>query len=155
MMNKTLSMFAFVSFLSLGLIVSNSHATGAMGKGGFREFDSRDLVGAPVKGSNGKLIGIVNEVIVDTGGHAFAVVNHGDYDLYGDGGVNTPVPLEVLRISQTKSGKENIVLNIDREHLDFAPFLDPTQMSNREYEANIYEYYGILPYWDEAQSCQR
>ena len=148
-------MFVLVSFLSLGMVVSNSHAAGKMGKRGFMEFNSMDLIGASVKGSHGEVIGIVNEVVVDTEGHAFAVINHGDYDLYGDGGVNTPVPFEALRISQTKSGKENLVLNIDREHLDFAPFLDPTQMSSRKYEASIYEYYGIQPYWTEANNCSK
>ncbi|HUL29685.1 MAG TPA: PRC-barrel domain-containing protein [Thermodesulfobacteriota bacterium] len=154
-MNKTLWMFALVSLLSLGLVVSSSHAASAMKKQGFRDLNSMDLIGASVKGSSGKLIGVVSEVMVDNGGHAFAVINHGDYDLYGDGGVNTPVPIEALRIYETKAGKEVVLLNIDTEHLDFAPFLDPTQMKNREYEANIYEYYGIRPYWDETNSCSK
>ena len=126
-----------------------SDAAGTIGKGGFMELNSLNLVGASVKGSGGKLIGIVNEVMVDSGGHAFAVINHGAADLYGDGGVNTPVPLEALRISQTKPGKDIVFLNMDREHLDFAPFLDPTKTNNRQYEANIYEYYGLQPFWTE------
>jgi ribosomal 30S subunit maturation factor RimM len=76
-MNKTLLMFVLVSFLSLGMVVSNSHAAGKMGKRGFMDFNSMDLIGASVKGSHGELIGVVNEVMVDTGGHAFAVINHG------------------------------------------------------------------------------
>jgi sporulation protein YlmC with PRC-barrel domain len=128
---------------------TRSGAAGTMGKSGFMELNSLNLVGASVKGSGGKLIGIVDEVMVDSRGHAFAVINHGAADLYGDGGVNTPVPLEALRISQTKPGKDIVFLNMDREHLDFAPFLDPTKTNNRQYEASIYEYYGLQPYWTE------
>ena len=122
---------------------------GSARKSGLMELNSLNLVGASVKNSHGKLLGIVNEILVDSDGHAFAVINHGDYDLYGESGVNTPVPLEALRISQIKPGKESVVLNIDREHLDFAPFLDPTKTNNRQYEASIYEYYGLRPYWTE------
>ena len=113
------------------------------------ELDSRDLVGAVVKDSHGEFAGIVNEVMVDTGGNAFAIVNHG-YDLYGEGGANTPVPFQELTISKTKAGREGVVLKIDLKHLDFAPNLDPLQTSSRQYEARIYEYFGIQPHWTEG-----
>jgi len=149
-MNKTLFMLALVSFLSLGLLTSNSYAAGTAGKSGFMMFNSSDLIGASVKDSHGEFTGIVNEVMVDSGGHAFAIVNHGDADLYGESGVNTPVPFQELRISQTKGGQDVVVLKIDTEHLDFAPYLDPLQTNSRQYEANIYEYYGIQPYWTQS-----
>jgi hypothetical protein len=149
-MNKTLFILVLVSFLSFGLIVSSSHAAGMMGKSGFMTFNSRDLTGASVYDSHGELLGIVNGVLVDSGGHAFAIVNHGDYDLYGEGGANTPVPFEALRISETKAGKERVVFKMDMEHLDFAPPFDPTKSNDRQYEASIYEYYGIQPYWTES-----
>jgi len=119
--------------------------SGSAGKSGFMEFNSSNLVGAAVENSCGKVVGIVNEVMVDSDGHAFAVINHGDYDLYGESGVNTPVPFEEIRISQ--GGQDIVFLKTDMEHLDFAPYLDPTKTNNRQYEANIYEYYGIQPYW--------
>ncbi len=121
--------------------------SGTPTKGRFMQVDSRDLVGAAVENSCGKVVGIVNEVMVDSGGHAFAVINHGDYDLYGDGGVNTPVPFQELRIFQKKDGQDIAFLKTDMEHLDFAPYLDPLMMNSRQYEANMYEYYGIQPYW--------
>jgi hypothetical protein len=154
-MEKTALMLALVTFLSLSLVVPSSYARSAMGKRGFDIFDSKDLIGAPVKDSRGQLLGIINEVMVDSRGHAFAVVNHGDYDLYGQGGVNTPVPFEALRIYRTKSGAESAVFTMDAEHLDFAPFLDSTKIGNRQYEADIYGYYGIQPYWTEASSSSK
>jgi hypothetical protein len=124
--------------------------SGTPGRGTFMEVDSRDVVGAAVKDSCGKVVGIVNEIMVDSGGHAFAIVNHGDYDLYGEGGVNTPVPFQELRISQTKTGQDTVVLKTDTEHLDFSPYLDPLKLESRRYEASIYEYYGIQPYWTQS-----
>ena len=123
--------------------------SGTSGKSGFMELNSFNLVGATVENSCGKVVGIVNEVMVDSGGHAFAVINHGDYDLYGESGVNTPVSFEEIRISQRKGGQDIVFLKTDMEHLDFAPYLDPLKTHSRQYEANIYEYYGIQPYWTE------
>lgn len=147
-MNK-IYLVALISLLSLGLAASVSYAAGTTGKGGVRTLDSLDLIGVPVRNPQGEFLGLVTKVMIDSTGHAFAVVNHGDYDLYGPGGVNTPIPIAALRISETKSGKEKIVLNTDTEHLDFAPYLDPTQSNDRQYEANIYRYFGLQPPWAE------
>jgi len=116
----------------------------------FTEVNSRDLIGAAVENSCGKVVGIVDEVMIDSGGHAFAVVNHGDYDLYGEGGVNTIVPFEELRISRANDGQEIAYLKTDMEHLDLAPYYDPLKKESRQDEANLYEYYGIQPYWNEG-----
>ena len=151
-MNKTLLMLALVSFLSLGLLASGSHAARTTGRSGFMMFNSRDLIGAPVRDSHGELMGVINEVMVDSEGHALAVLNHGDSDLTGSAGINTPVPFEELRISETKAGKEIVALKTDMEHLDFAPYLDPFRMDSRRYEASIYEYYGISPKWTQSVS---
>ena len=151
-MNKTVLMLALVLLLSLGLVASNSYAAAATGRSGVMMFNSFDLLGAPVKDSHGEFVGIVNELLVDSGGHALAIVNHGDYDLAGPGGINTPVPFQELRIYKTKSDKDNIVLKMDTEHLDLAPYFDPTRINSRKYEASIDEYYGIHPYWTETRT---
>ena len=148
-MNK-IYLAAFVTLLSVGLAASASYAAGTAGKGGFMTFNSLDLIGVPVKSPQGRFLGLVNEVMIDSHGQAFAVVNHGDEDIYGPGGVNTPVPIAALRISETRSGKERIVLNTDTEHLDFAPYLDPSKMNNPQYEANIDMYFGLQPSWSEG-----
>ncbi len=144
---------AFVAVLSLGLAVSTSHAGNPMGRGMFMTFDSMDLIGTSLKNPQGEFLGLINGVEVDSGGHAFAIVNHGDYDLYGPGGVNIPIPFEALRISAASSGGLDVVLAMDTEHMDFAPFLDPTKSNDRQYEASIYEYYSIRPYWTDESGC--
>ena len=111
-------------------------------------FDSSNLIGAPVKDSHGEFVGFVNEVMVDSGGHALAV-NHGDYDLLVQV-YNTLYPSRNYGSPRTKAGQDTVVLKTDMEHLDFAPSLDPLKMKNRQYEANIYEYYGIQPYWTRS-----
>ena len=154
-MNRMIPLLALVSLLSLGLVVSVSYAGAPMGNGGFMTFNSIDLIGVPVENSYGGFLGIVDGIVIDSDGHAFAIVNHGDYDLYGPGGANSPVPFAALRISETKSGREDIVLNTDTEHLDFAPFFDPMQTNDRQKEANIYLYYGLQPYWTEGGACSK
>ena len=153
-MNK-ISMAVLAVLLSIGLGTSAAYAGGHMGKSGLKSFDSSELIGVPVKNSQGGFLGLVNGVMVASDGEAFAVVNHGDYDLYGSGGVNTPVPIAALRISETKSGKEMVVLNTDTEHMDFAPYLDPMKTHNRQYVADIDEYFGVQPAWNERGACSK
>ncbi len=153
-MNK-LYLAALVGLLSIGLVTSSSYAAGPMGKGGFTIFNSYDLIGAQVKNPQGRFLGLINEVVIGSDGQAFAVVNHGDFDLYGESGVNTPVPIAALRISETKSGKEAVVLNTDTEHMDFAPYLDPTENHDRQYEASIDRYFGIQPAWGREASMRK
>jgi hypothetical protein len=145
-MNK-FYLFALVTFLSVGLVASVSYAGSSMGKSGYMTFNSSDLIGVAVRNPQGRFLGLVNGIMIGSDGQAFAIVNHGDYDVYGPGGVNTPVPIAALRISEAQNGKEKIVLNTDTEHLDFAPYLDPTKNHDRQYEANIDSYFGLQPAW--------
>jgi hypothetical protein len=154
-MNKAMFMLALVSLLSVGLMASTSYAAGTTGRSGFMMLDSYNLIGAPVKDSHGELMGIVNEVMVDSRGNAFAVINHGDYDLYGSGGVNTLVPLQELRISPSASGRDIVTLKMDMEHFDLAPYLNPARKETRQEEANIYEYYGIQPSWSQSSESSK
>ena len=66
-MNETLFVVALISVLSLGLVAGNSYAGGMRGGSGFMMFDGSNLVGAPVKDSQGKMTGFVDEVMVDSG----------------------------------------------------------------------------------------
>jgi ribosomal 30S subunit maturation factor RimM len=146
-MSKTIKMLALVPCLVLGLVISNLRAATAAGNSGFMVFNSRDLIGSIVKDSCGKEIGVVDRIMVDSGGRAFAVVNHGDYDLTGSEGIDTPVPFEAMRIYPAKTGLDTITLKTDMEHLDLAPYLDPLKKYTTQDETHIYEYYGIQPSW--------
>ena len=145
-------LFGLISLLGFSLVASASYAAGPEGKT-LPTFDTMKLIGVAVRNPPGDFLGLVNEVIVDSRGQAFAIVNHGDYDIYGEGGVNTPVPIAALWIWENNSGKERIVLNTDMEHMDFAPYYDPSKSNNPQYEASIDRYFGIQPYWTEAGAC--
>lgn len=149
---KKVFLFGFIVLLGFGLVASGSFAA-SLGEKSLKTFDTMKLIGVAVRNPNGEILGLVNEIIVDSGGRAFAIVNHGDYDLYGEGGVNTPVPIAALKISERQSGKERIVLNTDAEHMVFAPYYDPTKVNDRQYEANVYSYFGVSPYWTEETKC--
>ena len=153
-MNKKLSLYVMVMFMGLTLAVSGAYATEMTGMAS-PVTSSLNLIGASVQDSHGEFVGIVNQVLIDSGGHAFAVINHGDYDLYGTGGVNTPVPFEVLRWTKGASGADKVVFTMDMEHLDFAPYLNPANPLTRQSEGNIYRYYGVEPYWTETVNCPK
>jgi hypothetical protein len=148
-MKKALLSLAFLA-LSLGLVASSAFASEKAIMGGFKMADHSKLIGAAVENSCDNFVGVINGIMVDPEGHAFAIINHGDYELYGDGGGNTPVPIEELRISRTNDGQQIAFLKTDMEHFDLAPYLDPLQTNSRQYEASLYEYYGIQPYWTEG-----
>ena len=146
-MSKTIKMLALVPCLVLALVVSNTYAAASAGNSGFKVFNSRDLIGAIVKNSCNKEVGVVDEIMVDSAGHAFAVVNHGDYDLAGSEGIDTLVPFEAINIHPVKEGLDTITLKTDMEHLDLGPYLNPLKKFTPRDEANVYEYYGIQPQW--------
>ena len=106
-------------------------------------FDSMNLLGLSVNNRMGKFYGLVGGVLIDSEGHTFVIVNHGDRDLTGSGGINTPIPFVVLRISKAQAGPARIVVNRDMEHLDSAPFFDPTKENNRQFAESIYLYWGV------------
>lgn len=89
--------------------------------------------------------------------NAFAVINIGsssDYPerlWYGDSRGLTLVPMAALKVSETKSGKLDIVLHSTEAKLEAAPLFDATKIDNPQYETHLYRYYGIQPYW--AEEC--
>ncbi len=114
-------------------------------------FDSMRLLGLSVDNRRGTFFGLVSGVLIDSEGHAFVIISHGDRNLTGSGGINTPVPFPVLRISKAQAGQARIVINRDMEHLDSAPFLDPNKENDRQFAERIYMYWGVQPYWSEKK----
>jgi hypothetical protein len=133
--------------------LSGAFAGGSMSQGGFRSFDSQDLIGAIVKTTHDDFLGLVSQLWVDTGGHAFAILNHGPDEYYGDGGGFTPIPLEAFRITELMPGQLQVVLNSNEKALEAAPAFNPVESTDLQYEANIYRYYGIQPYWTTSEEC--
>ena len=139
--------------LSLTVAISGAYAGGPMETGHFMTFDSHDFIGALVNNPQGEFLGIVSRLEVDSGGHAFAILNHGPDAYYGEGGGYTPVPIEALQLSEQKPGNLKIVAKLNEKQLEAAPFYNPTASDKRDYEADIYKFYGIQPYWTEEANC--
>ncbi len=118
-------------------------------QGNFALLDSKDLVGASVMDSKGEPLGLISGLEIDSQGHAFAIINHGSYEDCGEGGCLTPVPFAALQISKPTFGQITVALNMDEKRLEAAPFYDPTVTDSRQYEASIYQFYGIAPYWTD------
>ncbi len=152
-MNSKVYGFALVAILVLGLAASGAFAGMSMSQGGFKSFDSRDLIGAIVKNPQNDFLGLVSQLWVDTGGHAFAILNHGPDEYYGDGGGFTPVPIEAFRITEPTPGQLQVVLNSNEKALESARAFNPAESTDLRYEANIYRYYGIQPYWTIWEEC--
>jgi hypothetical protein len=145
-MKTIIRLTAMVFALSLGLAASSTNAEVSAGK--YTMVTNFDLLGAALNNSQGKVIGLVDKVLIDSEGHAFAIINHGDYDLTGSGGINTPVPVAALHILGKKAGEERVALKTDMEHLDLAPPYYPWKMGNPQYEQGIYEFFQIQTKWD-------
>lgn len=75
--NDEQDIFGCVSFAFEPRYAYFSYAESIMGKGGFMTFNSLDLVGVPVKNPRGRFPGLVDGVMIDSQGQAFAIVNHG------------------------------------------------------------------------------
>jgi len=133
-MKKGLLFIGLALLLAFGLAGSSSYADNwgwaesyasgrfpstpsTMEKGEFLLVDSVDLIGAPVKDSKGELLGLISMFQIDSQGHAFAVINHGSYEYYGEGGGFTTVPFEVLQISKPAPGQITVALNMAYPHL--------------------------------------
>lgn len=152
---KNLSIItAMIFLLSLGAFVPRAFASTQTTNGSYMTFNTDELVGSPVRNPQGALLGIVDGIMIDSEGHAYASVNNGDADLCGSGGVDTPVPIAALQISKQNSGQAKIVLNTDMEHMDFAPFLNPLRIDNIQYDANIYRYFGVQTHWGNCSQGQ-
>jgi len=138
--------FALGSLLSAGYVVVNSYATCSLGKNGFISFD---MFGVPVESPDGEFLGSFRNLLLSERNYddAFAIINIGS-----SRSRLIPVPMTALEISETQSGKLDIVLNSTEAELEVAPLFDATKIDNPRYETHIYGYYGIQPYWTEECS---
>ena len=139
---------AMGSLLSAGYVVVNSYETCSLGKNGFVTFD---MFGVPVESPDGDILGSVRNIMLNERDYddAFAVINIGS-----SRGRLIPVPMTALEISETQSGKLDIVLNSTKAQLEAAPLFDAAKIDSPRYETHIYGYYGIQPYWTEECSVR-
>lgn len=111
------------------------------------------LIGMDVKNLQGEDLGNISDIIVNsfTGQIVYAIME-GDTGFLGVGDRNFAIPWKSLQPSV--SGNE-LILNIDKERLARAPYFSRNNWPNfadRQWEIDVYKFYGVSPYWEERQS---
>jgi sporulation protein YlmC with PRC-barrel domain len=107
----------------------------------------------PVRNLAGEDLGKIEELMIDlaTGRVAYAVLSFGGF--LGLGNKLFAIPWDGLSINTDLSEDNDdrvILLNIDKEMLEFAPGFDKEHWPDTGEHAwltDVYEYYGYDPYW--------
>jgi len=129
-MNKALAIFAVFSLLSLSL-VSDSYAGSSMDKSGFTEYGSRKLVGSIVKTLDGKELGRIFDLEIDSQGHAvLALILQNGFDDFS--GRLVAIPFSALTISKVKPQQIEVELNVPKENFYTAPSFGSRDLDNRQ-----------------------
>lgn len=105
------------------------------------------LIGDKVVNPRGEDLGKIEEFMLDleNGRIRYAVLSFGG--LLGVGDKLFAIPPEALRID---TENERVVLDIDRKRLENAPGFDKSDwpsVSEPDWQAEVYEFYGYTPYW--------
>jgi hypothetical protein len=103
--------------------------------------------GTAVYRPDGRKIGHVVRIMIDkrTGQAAYAVMNFGGF--LGLGQESYPLPWSLLSFNPKLGGYE---VDVDDDQLKQAPKLmsdENFDMGDRTRELQMYEYYGVPPYW--------
>lgn len=105
------------------------------------------LKGTQVVNPEGVDIGSIEELMIDidTGFVAYAVLSFGG--ILGIGDKYFAIPWRAFEID---TEEEKFILDVDKEKLQKADGFDKNDwpdMSDLEWRAKLYDYYGTAPYW--------
>ena len=76
-MNKLFTIIAGLSALAFGLMVASAHAAEPTSQGWLRSHEFSELIGKPVRNSQGEYLGRVKDFVFDPNGRiTFAIVSH-------------------------------------------------------------------------------
>ena len=123
-------------------------------KGVERPFEHRAgaMMGTYVQNPKGEYMGKIMDLMIDPhdGRIAFVVLSHG-----GMLGIPTrfvAVPFSALA---PNAAKKTFILDVSKEKMADAPSFSRDNwpdVTNREWGAETYTYYGQTPYWEESQA---
>jgi len=113
-----------------------------MAESGAKLSTYHQIVGTSIRDSEGKKLGVVREIVLDSQGHVpFAIVAHGGY--WGIGAKLAAVPFKVLRFDQKE---KRFVFNSMKEKLESAPAFKDSDLGNRQWAEEVYRFFGQHPY---------
>jgi sporulation protein YlmC with PRC-barrel domain len=111
---------------------------------------AQELVGASVRGADGKDVGEIDHLMIETSSGRVAYVLVSRDGFLGYGGEWVPVPFEVLSWSPKM---ETVNLNVkagDLKKMKFLPKTERPRSVRRSDLAKLYEQYNIKPFWTKV-----
>jgi len=119
-----------------------------------RVLSASTLAGDKVRNSAGTDLGKIDEIMIDipSGRIAYAVLSFGG--ILGIGNKLFAVPWSALQVDEDE---KCFILDIDRSKLESAPGFDKSNwpdMSDTEWGSSIFEYYDVVPYWENEQQTK-
>ena len=105
---------------------------------------SEDVEGTDVYDTKGNAIGEIDHLMINkiTGQVHYAVMSFGGF--LGLAHSHYPVPWQKLTYDPKLGGYR---VDITEAKLRDAPEFSDDSWSNREWERNVHDYYGVPPYW--------
>ncbi len=116
---------------------------------------AKDLIGKSVKNEEGKDIGEIQDVIVDSkqGRIAYAVLQFGGF--LGFGEKQFAIPFQAL---SEDAARQNLILNVKKEKLEAARGFEKNKwpdMGNEEWARDTHKHYGYDNYWEKQNRKTR
>ena len=123
-----------------------------MAKGPYTIVAKRSLIGAKVVNGEGKDLGTVEDLVIDSRDDrvVYAILSFGGF--LGMGDKNFAIPWQALGFDVDN---KVAVLNIDQDRLKNAPGFDKDNwpdMTDRTWASQIHTHYGYTPYWESDRS---
>ena len=144
---KKSSMMAFVLVFTLAVGLASANATEQMGNNLGRAFGANEIIGVHVRNPQGKVLGRITDLVVDTEGRlALAVVSYGGFLRFNE--KQTAVPFSALRYDETAQG---LILDTTKEKLAAAPTFKMSDLSVQKVAEDAYRHFGQQPYWSEGE----
>ena len=120
-----------------------------------RVLSASTIKGDAVRNSAGENLGKVDEIMIDipSGRIAYVVLSFGG--ALGLGNKLFAIPWSAVTVDEDE---KCLILNVDKRTLENAPGFDKDNwpdMANMAWGAEVYQYYGASPYWEEEYPEER
>ncbi len=145
-MAKILVIGLAIFVLSLGLAPGSQAKS--MAHHGLTMYNAENVIGLPVKASDGTQMGKLFDVMFDSHGRVdFALISQPGFDEFP--GRIVAVPIQSLMIPEGRFPQGAVVLKVDKEKFYEAPDWGNENLADLRQAASLDRYFGVQPYWTE------
>lgn len=119
--------------------------------------DDEDIRGYSVKDRNGEDIGKIDDLLVDAAENKVRFIEVASGGFLGIGKDRTSIPVDAItKITRDiQHGHGEVWIDQTKEGVAGAPPYDPDLVHNRSAHEEMYEYYGLGPYWEDSYTYPR